>query len=122
MMSFANQTTSGHRATAIGRTLFAAALLGVAVNLAPVKDAHATISVAVCEQAIEAANNFYAQASANKKLYPTLKDAKEGADRYFRRRIRDESGKTIKSRADGIAECATRTTKGKRHYGGLFTY
>lgn len=110
-------------ATILGKSVLAAALFGVAVTLAPVKPAEAAINVAVCEQAAEAANNFYKQALANTKLYPTKADAAAGAERYFVRRIREESAKTsIRSRSDAIDECATRTTKGKGHYGGLLIF
>ena len=116
--------TSGRKGVAgLGWSVLAAAVVGVAVGLTPVKPAQAAINVAVCEQAAEAANNFYNQALANTKLYPTAKDAAAGAERYVVRRIREESGTTsIRTRADAIDECATRTTKGKRHYGGLLIF
>ncbi|KUF11883.1 hypothetical protein [Pseudoponticoccus marisrubri] len=68
--------------------------LSAALALAPLPAAATSLTAAECVQAQDSALNYYKQAKANTKLFPTEADAKRGAQTYFARRIMAELGQT----------------------------
>jgi len=103
------------------KTLLTAIIISLSISLLPINTASAALTVDHCEQSIKAANDIYKAAMKNPD-YGTHAKAKEVADKHFKKQIAAEAKVKILTRKDGIAACGNDTSKGKKHYAGLFTY